>query len=355
MCIRDRSYKNTEIEKILNRHFIPVKVDRELQPALDQTLMAFVQSTQGRGGWPLNVFLTSEGYPLYAVLYVPPESFSDVIGKINALWGEDPERIAAVARQHGPKGFADKSSDLDEAEVSALGKAFEKMALGLADTFEGGFGNQSRFPHVPQLDYLLHRYGHAPNAQIREVLETTLDAMAQRGLHDHLGSGFFRYTVDPGWSVPHFEKMLYDNGQLATVYAEAYRLTGRDDFRRVLVEMLDFVLREMTSPEGGFYSALDADSEGEEGTFYTWSLDELRDLLGSDYNDSFFEKIGVTQRGNFEGRNIIHLPNGVSTYQEIWENTESKPSPKSIMLKKRNSRVRPFKDCLLYTSDAADE
>ena len=188
--MQDESYKHPDIAKILNRHFIPVKVDRELQPALDEALMAFVQSTQGRGGWPLNVFLTPEGYPLYAVLYVPPESFAEVIGKIHALWHEDPQRIAAVARQHGPKGFADKSADLDAVEVLALGKVFEAMALGLADTFEGGFGNQSRFPHVPQLDYLLHRYGHAPNAQIREVLETTLDAMAQRGLHDHVGSGF---------------------------------------------------------------------------------------------------------------------------------------------------------------------
>ena len=281
--MQGESYKNPDIANILNRHFIPVKVDRELQPALDEALMAFVQSTQGRGGWPLNVFLTPEGYPLYAVLYVPPESFAEVIGKIHALWREDPERIAAVARQHGPKGFADKSSDLDEAEVSALGKAFEKMALGLADTFEGGFGNQSRFPHVPQLRYLLHRYAYAPSAQIREVLETTLDAMAQRGLHDHVEGGFFRYTVDPGWSVPHFEKMLYDNAQLAQLYLKAGRVLGRADYSAVGFDTLDFMLTAMQGGNGAMVASLSAiDAQGREGAYYLFDDDALAQVLTPD-------------------------------------------------------------------------
>jgi len=281
--MQDESYKNPDIAKILNRHFIPVKVDRELQPALDEALMAFVQSTQGRGGWPLNVFLTPEGYPLYAVLYVPPESFAEVIGKIHALWREDPERIAAVARQHGPKGFTDKSADLDEAEVSALGRAFEKMALGLADTFEGGFGNQSRFPHAPQLRYLLHRYGHAPSAQIREVLETTLDAMAQRGLHDHVEGGFFRYTVDPGWSVPHFEKMLYDNAQLAQLYLKAGRVLGRADYSAVGFDTLDFMLTAMQGGNGAMVASLSAiDALGREGAYYLFDDDALAQALTPD-------------------------------------------------------------------------
>ena len=281
--MQGESYKNPDIAKILNRHFIPVKVDRELQPALDEALMAFVQSTQGRGGWPLNVFLTPEGYPLYAVLYVPPESFAEVIGKIHALWREDPERIAAVARQHGPKGFADRSSDLDEAEVSALGKAFEKMALGLADTFEGGFGNQSRFPHVPQLRYLLHRYAYAPSAQIREVLETTLDAMAQRGLHDHVEGGFFRYAVDPGWSVPHFEKMLYDNAQLAQLYLKAGRVLGRADYSAVGFDTLDFMRTAMQGGNGAMVASLSAiDALGREGAYYLFDDDALAQALTPD-------------------------------------------------------------------------
>ena len=281
--MQDESYKHPDIAKILNRHFIPVKVDRELQPALDEALMAFVQSTQGRGGWPLNVFLTPEGYPLYAVLYVPPESFAEVIGKIHALWREDPQRIAAVARQHGPNGFADRSADLDAAAVLALGNIFEEMTLGVADTFEGGFGNQSRFPHVPQLDYLLHRYDHTPNAQIREVLETTLDAMAQRGLHDHVGSGFFRYTVDPGWSVPHFEKMLYDNAQLAKLYLNAGRVLGRADYSAVGFAALDFMLTAMQGNNGTMIASLSAiDKLGREGAYYLFDDDALAQALTPD-------------------------------------------------------------------------
>ena len=176
------------------------------------------------------------------------------------------------------------------------------------------------------------------------MVEIALKKMYEGGIYDHIGSGFHRYSTDKEWLVPHFEKMLYDNALLSRLYVHAYQATGNDFYMDVAKDIFSFIEREMTSEDGLFYSAQDADSEGEEGTFYTWSLDELRDLLGSDYKDSFFEKIGVTQRGNFEGRNIIHLPNGVSTYQEIWEDTESKPSPKSIMLKKRNSRVRPFKD-----------
>ena len=281
--MQDESYQHPDIAKILNRHFIPVKVDRELQPALDEALMAFVQSTQGRGGWPLNVFLTPEGYPLYAVLYVPPESFAEVIGKIHALWREDPQRIAAVARQHGPNGFADKSADLDAAEVLALGKVFEEMTLGLADIFEGGFGNQSRFPHAPQLDYLLHRYDRTPNAQIREVLETTLDAMAQRGLHDHVESGFFRYTVDPGWSVPHFEKMLYDNAQLAKLFLNAGRVLGRADYSAVGFATLDFMLTAMQGENGAMIASLSAiDTLGREGAYYLFDDDVLAQVLTPD-------------------------------------------------------------------------
>ncbi|MEC9079737.1 MAG: DUF255 domain-containing protein, partial [Pseudomonadota bacterium] len=281
--MQDESYQHPDIAKILNRHFIPVKVDRELQPALDEALMAFVQSTQGRGGWPLNVFLTPEGYPLYAVLYVPPESFAEVIGKIHALWREDPQRIAAVARQHGPNGFADKSADLDAAEVLALGKVFEEMTLGLADIFEGGFGNQSRFPHAPQLDYLLHRYDRTPNAQIREVLETTLDAMAQRGLHDHVESGFFRYTVDPGWSVPHFEKMLYDNAQLTKLFLNAGRVLGRADYSAVGFATLDFMLTAMQGENGAMIASLSAiDTLGREGAYYLFDDDVLAQALTPD-------------------------------------------------------------------------
>ena len=281
--MQGESYKNPGIAKVLNRDFVPVKVDRELQPAVDDALMAFVQATQGRGGWPLNVFLTPEGYPLYAVLYVPPTSFVEVIGKINALWQEDPARIATIARQHGPRGFADKSSELAPGRVLALGQAFEQMAIRLADTFEGGFGNQSRFPHVPQLRYLLHRYEQMPSARVREVLETTLDAIAQRGLHDHVEGGFFRYTVDPGWSVPHFEKMLYDNAQLARLYLEAGKVLDREDYAEVGFAALDFMLTRMQTANGAMVASLSAiDDLGREGAYYLYDNDTLDNVLAQD-------------------------------------------------------------------------
>ncbi len=200
------SYRNPQIAQMLNRDFLPVKVDRELQPALDETLMDFVRKTQGRGGWPLNVFLTPEGYPLYAVLYLPPDSFAKVIRQLDAIWREDSEHLTAMARPVGPDDFPDSAGQVDPVQVASLGESFEKMALAFADTFEGGFGDQSRFPHVPQLEYLLDRYQHRASAPVREVLKSSLDAMAWRGLRDHVDGGFFRYTVDPGWSQPHFEK-----------------------------------------------------------------------------------------------------------------------------------------------------
>ncbi len=281
--MQGESYKNPSIAKALNRDFVPVKVDRELQPAVDDALMAFVQATQGRGGWPLNVFLTPEGYPLYAVLYVPPASFVEVISKIDALWQEDPARIATIARQHGPQGFADKSPQLEPKQVLALGQAFEQMAIGLADTFEGGFGNQSRFPHVPQLSYLLHRYEQMPSARVREVLETTLDAMAQRGLYDHVEGGFFRYTVDPGWSVPHFEKMLYDNAQIARLYLEAGKVLDREDYAEVGFAALDFMLTRMQTADGAMVASLSAiDDLGREGAYYLYDNDTLDNALAQD-------------------------------------------------------------------------
>ena len=351
--MQDESYQHPDIAKMLNRHFIPVKVDRELQPALDEALMAFVQSTQGRGGWPLNVFLTPEGYPLYAVLYVPPESFVEVIGKIHALWRGDPERIAAVARQHGANGFADESADLDAAEVVALGKAFEAMALGVADTFEGGFGNQSRFPHVPQLDYLLHRYGHAPNAQIREVLETTLDAMAQRGLHDHVESGFFRYTVDPGWSVPHFEKMLYDNAQLAKLYLNAGRVLGRADYSAVGFATLDFMLTAMPGNNGAMIASLSAiDTLGREGAYYLFDDEALAKVLAPDEEQALRTVWSLPDAAAFDYGHLLvnQAPLELAAVQLGWAPDEIERTLASAMgkLKElRRERSLPVDDKLL--------
>ena len=276
------SYNDARIASQLNRDFIPVKVDRELEPALDDALMAFVQRTQGRGGWPLNVFLTPEGYPLYAVLYVPPDSFAQVVEKIQALWREDPARMAEIARQAGPDGYAEQGAPFEKTQVATLGNAFEQIALSIADTMEGGFGNQARFPYAPQLSFLLERYAERPSANVREVLETSLDAMGRRGLHDHVEGGFFRYTVDPSWSVPHFEKMLYDNAQLALLYLKAANVLGREDYRAVGFATLDFLLARMQSADGGFVASLSAvDDQQREGAYYLYDNETLAASLNA--------------------------------------------------------------------------
>ncbi len=274
------SYRDPQIAQMLNRDFLPVKVDRELQPALDQSLMSFVQQTQGRGGWPLNVFITPEGYPLYAVLYLPPDSFTQAIARLQALWREDSQHFATIARHSGPGGFPDSKGEIDPAQITSLGEAFEQMALGLANTIEGGFGNQSRFPHVPQLQYLLDRYQRRLGTPVREVLESTLDAMAQRGLYDHVDGGFFRYTVDPGWRQPHFEKMLYDNAQLALLFLRAGEVLRRDDYVDVGLAVLDFMAGHMRSESGAMVASLSAiDAQGREGAYYLFDREVLQRTL----------------------------------------------------------------------------
>ena len=277
------SYRNPQIAQMLNRDFLPVKVDRELQPALDETLMDFVRKTQGRGGWPLNVFLTPEGYPLYAVLYLPPDSFAKVIRQLDAIWREDSEHLTAMARPVGPDDFPDSAGQVDPVQVASLGESFEKMALAFADTFEGGFGDQSRFPHAPQLEYLLDRYQHRASAPVREVLKSSLDAMAWRGLRDHVDGGFFRYTVDPEWSQPHFEKMLYDNAQLASLYLRAGQVLQREDYIEVGLSTLDFMVDHMLSDDGAMVASLSAiDAQGREGAYYLFDLETLQRTLHKD-------------------------------------------------------------------------
>ena len=268
---------------MLNRDFVPVKVDRELQPALDQTFMDFVQKIQGRGGWPLNVFLTPEGYPLYAVLYLPPDALVKLIRQLNEIWRADAEHLTTMARPIGTDDFPDSAGQVDPAQVVSLGNRFEKMALAFADTFEGGFGDQSRFPHVPQLEYLLDRYQRWASAAVREVLESSLDAMAWRGLRDHVDGGFFRYTVDPGWSQPHFEKMLYDNAQLASLYLRAGQVLQREDYIEVGLSTLDFMADHMLSDGGAMVASLSAiDAQGREGAYYLFDLETLQRTLPKD-------------------------------------------------------------------------
>jgi hypothetical protein len=274
------SYQNAEIAAFLNRHFVSVKVDRELEPALDARMIAFAEATRGAAGWPLNVFLTPEGHPLFAVLYEPPQDFLGAVQRLQRLWIEDRATLARLARQEAVKSTGPGKPAIDPAQARAYERAIVVGALSLADTLHGGFGEQNKFPSVPQLEFLLAHYARAPDARVGGFLALTLDQMAAVGLHDHLGGGFFRYTVDPSWKTPHFEKMLYDNALLARLYLRAARVLGKPAYEVVARRTLDFMTRELRADSGAFIASLSAvDDRGVEGGYYLWQKPQLAAAL----------------------------------------------------------------------------
>lgn len=279
------SYRNEKIAALLNAHFIPVKLDRELHGALDAYLIDFVQETQMHAGWPLNVFLTPEGYPLIGTTYLRPDRFQALLLRLNTAWQDERGKLRNLARR---TALQLKMNEV-QPEVKPLGRealreALLNQAVTAADTMEGGFGNQNRFPMAPQLLALLELQAAAPHPELAEFLILTLDKMADEGLRDQLAGGFFRYTVDPSWQIPHFEKMLYTQAQLSEVYLRASKLFGRDDYAAVARDTLDFVMREMAAPRGaGYVASFSAvDGAGEEGGVYLWTIDELHALLGEE-------------------------------------------------------------------------
>jgi uncharacterized protein len=307
------SFENDEIAGLMNRWFVSVKVDREERPDLDQIYMNAVIALSGRGGWPMSVFLTPDLKPFFGGTYWPPDSrmgmpgFRDVLAKVAEAWESNRDRVLqgadeltqAVVQMGGPVGErGEPAEDLLRNAMNAL--------LRSADRQHGGFGGAPKFPHPMDLRLLLHCWKRFGNDDALSVVRMSLDKMARGGIYDHLGGGFHRYSTDAHWLVPHFEKMLYDNALLVPVYLEVHQATGDDDFARVVCETLDYVLREMTSPEGGFYSTQDADSEGVEGKFFVWSEDEIVQHLGSDDARLFNYCYDVTPRGNWEGHNILN-------------------------------------------------
>jgi uncharacterized protein len=305
------SFEDVNTAAIMNEHFVSIKVDREERPDLDGIYMQAVQAMTGHGGWPMTVFLTPEGEPFYGGTYFPPEdrhgmpSFPKVLTAVAAAYRDQRESVARTAAQLRGLYSSATATDGGDFTTHSLELAFRTLAQGY-DPRHGGFGGAPKFPQTMSLDFLLRYWKRTGTSYALEMALESFRHMARGGIYDHVGGGFARYSVDARWLVPHFEKMLYDNALLVRLGIDLWRATRDPEVRRVTEETLRWVAREMTSPEGGFYSSLDADSEGEEGRFYVWSEAALDELLGA-HAPLVKSYYGVTPGGNFEGANILHV------------------------------------------------
>jgi uncharacterized protein YyaL (SSP411 family) len=344
------SFENPEIAARLNRDFVAIKVDREERPDLDDVYMAAVQTMTGSGGWPMSVFLTPGLEPFFGGTYFPPEDrhglpgFPRVLEAIADAYRNRREEVAEQGRQLAAHlreqlGVQPGRADVDRRQLDA---AVASLATSF-DPQHGGFGGAPKFPAPMTLEFLLRAWRHSRDSETLRMVTITLDRMAGGGIHDQIGGGFARYSTDARWLVPHFEKMLYDNAQLAHAYLEAFRATGTQRYADVAHQTLDFIVRELSTDDGGFASALDADSEGEEGRFYTWQLAEFTQvLLAAGLADAEAQAVadywGVIEGGNWEGRSILHLPGREAPSADLLERA------RLALLGARERRVRPGRD-----------
>jgi len=316
------SFEDEAIAALMNEHFVSIKVDREERPDLDAVYMEAVQMLTGSGGWPMTVFLTPDGRPFYGGTYFPPvdrhnmPGFPRLLQSVATLYHNDRSEIdrvtSQITEQMGRTGQMAKGDG--PLTVETLHQAYTTLATNF-DYQNGGTGTAPKFPQAMNLEVLLRYYRHGYNDRALEMVDLTLEKMAMGGIYDQIAGGFARYSTDTYWLVPHFEKMLYDNALLARLYLHAHQATARGMYRRIAEETLDYIMREMTGPEGGFYSATDADSEGEEGKFFVWSPAEIETVLG-DESGIFSGFFGVTKSGNFEGKNILNISQKASEYSQ---------------------------------------
>jgi len=318
------SFEDAETAALMNQLYVNIKVDREERPDIDDIYMSAVQAMTGGGGWPMTVFLLPDGRPFYGGTYYPPTprhglpSFQQILGGIHDAYTSRRSEVEQAAEQL--TGALDNSllnigAEAEALNAELLDRATAKFKANFDQTY-GGFGGAPKFPQPMNFTFLLAYHQRTGDSGALDIVTYTLEQMARGGIYDQIGGGFARYSVDALWLVPHFEKMLYDNAQLSRLYLRAYQVTGNPFFRRIAEEVYDYILREMTAPEGGFYSATDADSEGEEGKFFVWSIEEVTKLLGEDDAKIAIEYFGMTPRGNFEGHNILYVPNQEATAAE---------------------------------------
>ncbi len=355
------SFEDQETADVLNQHFVSIKVDREERPDVDQIYMSAVQLLTRHGGWPMSVFMTPEGKPFHGGTYFPPEprqgmpSFRQVLTAVHDAWVNRRDELESGAGRLTDAIQAADSLDLPSAPVTDddLRRASQALA-GSEDRTHGGWGQAPKFPQAMAIEFLLRRHLATGEGLLLEIADRALHRMARGGIYDQVGGGFHRYSVDAAWHVPHFEKMLYDNSQLARVYLHAWQIGGDPAHRRVVEETLDWVRREMTHPQGGFFSTLDADSEGEEGKFYVWSLEEVRDVLGADA-DLVADIYDVSARGNWEGVNVLRRLKDLDVL--AYQHDESTPEIQSAgdralprLFERRAGRIRPGLDDKIITA-----
>ena len=356
------SFEDEDIADMMNRMFVNIKVDREERPDVDSVYMTAVQAMTGHGGWPMTVFLTTEGEPFYGGTYFPPEergglpSFVRVLEAISEAYQSRRSDVLKSGQQLVARLRQAYTADPGQEPLSEsiLRAAFDS-ALPQFDERSGGFGLQPKFPQPTTLEFLLRFHARTGIPLALEMVEFTLDKMAAGGIHDQIGGGFHRYSTDAFWLVPHFEKMLYDNALLARLYTHAYQVTANGQYRRTAERIIDYVVREMTSPEGGFYSAQDADSEGVEGKFFVWRPEHLVDVLGADDAAVVADYYGVSNAGNFEGMSILNVPSVpadvAARHSLTTDQLESLiDTANQRLLEERSLRVPPMTDTKVITS-----
>ena len=347
------SFEDEAVAAIMNEHFINIKVDMEERPDVDQIYMNFVQLTTGRGGWPMNVFLTPDKRPFFGGTYFPPSPRYNM-----PSW---PQILTSIA-----DAFRDKRDELENSANNIVGElrrlsVVESVPGGLStdlldqafssftrtfDSVNGGFGGAPKFPPAMSLEFLLRYHKRTGDGLALSIVTHTLDKMANGGIYDQLGGGFHRYAVDAIWLVPHFEKMLYDNAQLIRVYLHAYQVTGDEFYKRIAIDTLEYVRREMLDESGGFYSTQDADSEGEEGKFFVWTPEEIDSILGSDLGPEFRSFYDVTSEGNFEGESILNIKNPAAAAPGF----ERFADARAKLFAEREKRIKPNRDEKVLTA-----
>ena len=357
------SFENEAIAGIMNERFINIKVDREERPDLDEIYMHAVQIMTGSGGWPMTVFLTPDLIPFHAGTYFPPEDrrgmpgFPKILVVVSDYYHSHREEVGKMEEQvkHAFHQIAEIVPSQETLDSKVFSKAFQ-VSESQFDPIYGGFGGAPKFPNSMTLSFLLRYWKSTGSKKALEMVEKTLEQMAKGGIYDHLGGGFHRYSTDDRWLVPHFEKMLYDNALLTRTYFEAYQATQKGWYRQVGEEILHYILREMKSPQGGFYSTQDADSEGEEGKFYVWTRDQIKEVLGKEIGTPFCAYYGVAQQGNFEeGASVLSVASTLEKVSQLYgisvtDLEKVLDESRQKLYSEREKRVKPGRDEKILTS-----